>query len=77
MTRNITLKLDEDLLTDVRVLAARRNTSVSQLLADLLEEHVRRDRSYERARRRALRRLADPPTLNWTPPADRGELHER
>jgi len=74
---NLTLSLDEDLVRDAKVLAARRGTSVSRLLADRLEELVRGDRAYETARRRAVARLARGFDLDWTPPASRDELHER
>ena len=77
MKTNVTLRIDADLLREAKVLAAKRNSSVSRLLADLLEELVRGDRSYEAARRRALARLERGYDLGWSPPADRGELHER
>jgi hypothetical protein len=74
---NLTLSLDSDLLRDAKVLAARRGTSVSRLMADQLEDLVRRDREYERARQRALARLERGFDLGWTPPTSRDELHER
>lgn len=77
MKTNVTLKIDADLLREAKVLAAKRNSSVSRLLADLLETLVRGDRSYEAARKRALARLAKGYDWGWTRPADRGELHER
>lgn len=77
MKTNLTLSVEEDLLRDAKVLAARRGTSVSRLMADQLEELVRRDRDYERARQRATARLAHGFDLGWSPPASRGELHER
>lgn len=77
MKTNVTLSVDTDLLRDAKVLAARRGTSVSRLMADQLEELVRRDREYDRARQRAVARLARGFDLGWTPPASRDELHER
>ena len=77
MKTNVTLKLDAGLLREAKVLAAKRNSSVSRLLADQLETLVRSERSYEAASRRALARLARGYDLGWTRPADRGELHER
>ncbi len=74
---NITLKVDDVLLQEAKILAARRGTSVSRLVADKLEELVRGDMEYEAARRRALNRLARVSDLGWTPPASRDELHER
>ena len=74
---NITVKIDEELVQKAKVLAARRGTSVSRLVAEQLEALVRRDEMFEIARRRARRRLAKGYDLEWTPPSDRGELHER
>jgi hypothetical protein len=77
MQANITLKLDAELIREARVIAAREGTSVSQLMADLLEERIRRDRAYEKARRRAVSRLKQGYDLQWSPPASRDELYER
>jgi hypothetical protein len=74
---NITLKLDAELLREVRVLAAQEGTSVSALLATRLEQMVRERKAYERSKRRALVRLRDGFDLNWTAPRSRDELHER
>lgn len=57
MKSNITLKLDADLLRQARVLAAEEGTSLSALLSSRLEELVRQRKSYERAKRSALKRL--------------------
>jgi hypothetical protein len=77
MKSNVTLKLDSDLLREVRILAAEENTSISALLAARLEQIVRERRSYERARKRALARLRDGLQINWKRPRSREELHER
>lgn len=77
MKTNVTLRIDADLLREAKVLAAKRNSSVSRLLAALLEELVRGDRSYEAARKRALGRLATGYDWGWQRPPNRGELHER
>jgi hypothetical protein len=77
--QNITLSLPEEDLRDARILAARRGTSVSQLLARLLRETVERETGYDAARERSLARLregADLGTrgrLKWS----RDYLHER
>jgi hypothetical protein len=75
--RNITIKLDEALLRDARVLAARQGKSVSALIAELLEARVRDEASYERARKRALNRLHKGYRFQWSRPRSRDELHER
>jgi hypothetical protein len=74
---NVTLKLDADLLREVRVIAAEEGRSVSALLTDRLEAMVRERKAFERARRRALARLCEGIDLRWTPSRTRDELHER
>jgi hypothetical protein len=77
MKTNITLKLDADLLREVRIMAATQGTSISALLTERLEKMVRERKAYEGARRRALARLKQGFDLRWTPPRSRDELHER
>jgi hypothetical protein len=77
MKRNVTLRLDADLLREARVVAAEEGRSVSGLLTDRLEAMVRERKAFDRARRRALARLRSGTDLQWTPPTTRGELHER
>lgn len=77
MKRNITLKLDADLLRDARVLAAEEGRSVSALLTDRLEALVRERKAFDRARRRSLARLREGLDLRWAPPKSRDTLHER
>lgn len=74
---NITLSVDAELLREARILAAQEGTSVSRLLADRLEELIRRHKAYDVARRRALARLRKGFRLEWTPPRSRDALHER
>ena len=76
MKRNITLKLDEDLLRQARILAAEQGTSLSALLAERLEAMVRTRRAFERARRRALARLREGFDLRRTPTQSRDEVHQ-
>jgi hypothetical protein len=73
----VTLKLDADLLRDARVLAAEEGRSVSALLSDRLEAMVRERKAFDKARRRAVRRLREGLELQWTAPRSRNELHER
>jgi Family of unknown function (DUF6364) len=76
MKQNITLSLDTRLLGKAKVLAAKRNTSVSRLLADELEAKIKRTESYERARRAALALMEDGIPLGGRP-LSREQLHER
>jgi predicted transcriptional regulator len=77
MKRNITLKLDDDLLRKVRILAAEERTSISALLAQQLERVVREGEGYERAKRQELRALGKGMNLGFKAPRLRDELHER
>lgn len=77
MKTNITLKLDSELLRQIKVLAAENGTSISSMLTEKLEQILRERREYSQARRRALARLREGMSLHWTPPHSRDELHER
>ena len=80
---NLTLHLDAEVVRRARVVAAKRGTSVSALVALELDALVARDERYEAAARRALDLLADPSRGVggiWTRDdlyADRLERHER
>lgn len=77
MKTNITLKLDSNLLREIRILAAEQGTSISALLTQELEKAVHERKAYDRARRRALSRLREGFDLHWKPARSRDELHER
>ncbi|MBI5018112.1 MAG: ribbon-helix-helix protein, CopG family [Deltaproteobacteria bacterium] len=77
MRTNITVSLDAALLREVKVLAARRGTSISALLSGQLEMAVREDQAYESAKQRALSRLGKESDLGWQKPSSRDALHER
>ena len=74
---NITIKVEAALARDAKVLAARRGTSLSRLVADQLETLVNDDQAYAAAKRRALRRLKRGYDLGWQAPVDRADLHDR
>jgi hypothetical protein len=57
MKRNLTVQLDETTIGKARVLAARRSTSVSRLVADEIQRIVDEDDRYQRARDAALEQL--------------------
>ena len=54
--RNVTLTLEEEVAQWARIEAARRDTSVSRLLGELLKERMAAQEGYETAMRRALAR---------------------
>lgn len=78
-TQNITLSLPKDLLLKVKLLAVRRGTSVSGLLADELEKLVARDEAYSLARQCHLAWLEGAADLGTDGHIEvsRDELHER
>ncbi len=66
---NLTLQLESDVIRRARIVAAKRGTSVSALVAHELDALVVREERYEEARRRALDLLATPASLGgrtWT-----------
>ena len=75
--QNITVRLRRDILRKAKVLAARRDTSISGLLAQQLEKLVVEDDSYERAKKRALEFLNQGFDMGDVPRLNRDELHER
>ena len=52
--KNVTVTMEDDVADWARMEAARRNTSVSRLVGEMLAEKMRRDDAYERAMREAL-----------------------
>ena len=75
--QNITVQLDKETIHKAKILAAKRGTSVSGLLAAELERLVGDDASYEAARRSALAFLEKGFELGGEIRATREELHER
>jgi hypothetical protein len=55
-TRNVTVSLDEEVALWARLEAARRDTSVSRLLGELLKERMGKEKRYRKAMRSALAR---------------------
>jgi hypothetical protein len=77
MKANITLKIESDLLQEARILAAEEGSSISAMLANLLEKAVHQHKGYDQARRSALARMRAGYNLRWIHTRSRGELHER
>ena len=49
--KNVTITVEDSVLEWVRIEAAKRNTSVSRLVGEMLAEKMRHDDAYERAYR--------------------------
>jgi predicted transcriptional regulator len=78
-TQNVTVALPRALLRKLKVVAAKRETSISALLIASLEEIVRHEDEYDSAMRRALGRARRGYALGTGGHLriQRGELHER
>lgn len=73
---NLTLQVDEDVIRRARVVAAKRGTSVSALVARELDRIVEQDARYEAAHARAAELLATAVARggrSWR----RDDLHQR
>jgi hypothetical protein len=75
--QNLTIRLDRRTLRKAKVLAAKHNTSISQLIARQIEVLVGEDDAYERAQRQALGLLEEGFHLGGEVAATRDEWHER
>jgi predicted transcriptional regulator len=76
-TQNITLSLPKSILRRMKILAARRQSSVSRLLTQAAENMLAEETEYEAARKRQTRLLEKGFNLDFRKPAGRSELHER
>ena len=78
-TQNITLALPKETLRQVKIIAAKRDTSVSALLKEKLEDLVHEESDYEQAHREFMEvvdrgfDLGTYGKITWT----RDEAHER
>jgi predicted transcriptional regulator len=77
--RNITLSLPEETLQEVKLLAVKRNTSVSALLSGMLSDLVAKETGYRQAQQEFMALaeagfdLGTGGNITWS----RDELHER
>ena len=53
--KNVTITVEEPVLEWVRVEAAKRNSSMSRLVGEMLAEKMQHENTYERAKHEALR----------------------
>lgn len=76
MKQNVTVSLGKDLIQKLRIIAAKRATSISRLLSKELELIVERSEHYENAKRRAIAAMDSGFHLGGKP-VNRDDLHER
>lgn len=75
--KNVTVTLDREVARWARVEAARRGTSVSRMLGEMLEEKMRGDEAYDRAMERFFAQTAGVHRSDGRPLPTRDELHDR
>ena len=74
--QNVTISLSRQTIRKAKILAARRDTSISGLLAEQIEVLVGEEEAYRRAEQQAIRLLNRGFHLGGVR-ASRDELHER
>jgi hypothetical protein len=75
--QNLTISLDRQTIRKAKIVAAKRSTSISGLLARQIEILVGEEEAYERAERQAMALLEQGSHLGGVIRASRDELHER
>src|SRR5260370_33196164 len=75
--QNVTISLDRETIQKAKIIAARRSTSISGLLAHQIEALVGEEEAYERAERQALNLLDHGFHLGGVVRASREQLHVR
>ena len=75
--QNVTISLSKQVLKKARILAARRETSISGLLAQEITTLVDNEDAYERAERQALSLLDQGFHLGGVIQASREDWHDR
>jgi predicted transcriptional regulator len=75
--QNVTVSLSTHIIQKARILAAKRSTSISGMLAEQIESLVNSDERQERASASAIARMERGLHLGGRRLASRGELHER
>lgn len=77
MKQNITLSLDKDLIKKGRIIASKKETSLSRLLSDFIKHIIEEEDFYEQCKRKALNTLKKGYHLGGKITYTREELHER
>lgn len=75
--QNVTISLSRQTVRKAKILAARRDTSISGLLAEQIEILVGEDEAYERAERQAMMLLDQDFHLGGAIRVSRDQWHER
>ncbi len=74
--KNITIKVDDDVAHWSKIWAAENNTSVSQILGDLLRQMKKEQTGYAKAMQQFLNAKVQPLKVSGKYPS-RDDLHDR
>ena len=77
MKQNITLSLEKELIKKGKIVAAKKETSISKMLGELLKEIVDKEDQYEAAKRNALQILQQGINLGGRITWKREDLYDR
>jgi hypothetical protein len=75
--QNLTISLDREAIRKAKIIAAKRSTSISGLIAQQIEAMIGEEEAYERAERIAMTLLEQDFDLGGTTRAGQDEHHER
>jgi hypothetical protein len=75
--QNLTIRLSKRTIQKARVLAAKRSTSISGLVASQIEQMVEGEDEYDRTMQSAIARMKKGFNLGGTHKLDRDALHDR
>lgn len=77
MKRNVTLSLEQKLISQGKKIASRKETTLSRLVGDYLKQVVDDEKAYESSKKKALGLLKTGFHWGGKIPCTRDELHAR
>ncbi len=77
MNQNVTVQLDQSIIHDAKILAAKRSTSLSKFLADEIKKMAAQDSTYDKVKALALTRLSHGYSLGGRKMPNRSEIYNR
>jgi len=77
MKRNVTLSLEEKLISQGKKIASRKETTLSRIVGDYLKQIVEDEKAYETSKKKALGFLNKGYHWGGKIPCTRDELHAR
>jgi hypothetical protein len=77
MKQNITVQLDQTIIKEAKVLAAKRSTSLSKFLADEIRKMALQESTYDKDKKLAITRLQNGYSFGGAKLPKREELYTR